>query len=281
MRFLKRVKLAKKYLLSPKPANGPIRQADFEMYLQNIDINDYTERLKSYDFANKIIAEMSYQNQKYPITQIDITGAYAKKKLLIFAGVHGNEFAGVLAVEDLLAKFKMNPELYDEWSIRILTPLNPIGVAYMSRYNQDGYDINRDFKHFTTLEARLQRDAITNFVPDILVTFHESLEKGFFIFSEGKLSTSLTSKITQELHDGGVVMAPKSYFGIKTKAGIWEKPPLAYALQRLINMHTLGSYVYAMKIPTLTTESNWSNKDINARKLPHILTVTAVLKNPD
>lgn len=273
------MRLAKKYLLNSKPAEGPVRESDFEMHLEEVDVANYTEQLGLYGFASKTVAEFLYRDKKYPITQLDMAGTNVKKKLLIFAGVHGNEVAGVLAVKDLLGKFKKNPELYDEWSIRILTPVNPVGVSYMSRYNKDGYDINRDFKEFATLEARLQRDTITDYEPDILVTFHESPKDGFFIFSEGKLPHGLADKISQELYGSGVEIATKSYFGIKTKAGVWEKPTLIYALQRFVGMYTLGSHAHNLNIITLTTESTWSDENINSRKLPHILTVTAILKN--
>lgn len=279
--FFKKIKVAKKFLLSPRPANGPNRQTEFEMYLEPVDVFEYIKRLQDYGFDTEIITEIEYRNEKYPVLQVIVTGTQSKKNLLLFAGVHGNEFAGILAVEDILGKLKANPELYNQWSIRVLAPINPVGVAYMSRYDQDGYDINRDFKKFMTIGAQLQRDVIDDFKPDILVTLHESPKEGFFIFSEGKLPDGLGNAIAQELQAVNIEIAKKTYFGTGTKAGIWEKPPHVYKLQELLGMNTLGSYIYKRKIPTLTTESTWSQKDMAARKLSHVATVMAILKNSD
>lgn len=277
---LGKLRVAKKYLLL-KPATGPVRQTDFYAHTRDFDVKDYGTRLSTFGFDNRVVHSIPYKNDTFPISQIDICGTRPEKRLLIFAGVHGNEFTGLLAIEDVLGQLKTSPELYDAWSIRILAPINPVGTQYMSRYDQDGFDINRDFKDFLTLGARLQRDVIDEFKPDIIVTLHESIEKHYFMFSEGKLPTGLADAITSRLTTQGVKLAPKSYLGIKTRSGIWEKPSIAYSLQKLARMHTLGSYVYRRKIPTLTTESDWSEKDLNIRKLPHTETIIAILTRPD
>jgi len=251
------------------------------MHLEPLDVHAYIKRLRASPFASKVIAEILYKDQKYPVLQLDITGQQAEKKLLLFAGVHGNEFAATLAVEDIVDILKKDAKLYSKWSMRILAPLNPVGLAYQSRYNEEGYDINRDFRDFVTTGARLQRDAISGFSPDALVTLHESPEPGFFMFAEGKLPPGLKSAIAGKLAKAGIVSTKKMYLGVTMHEGIWEKSPLAFLLQRLLNMHTLGSYVHASKIPTITTESTWSEKDIEARKTPHVLVVRAVLEHPE
>lgn len=276
---MSKLKDIKKYLLSPNPADGPEVQADFAMHVEPVDVIAYVKSLRDSGFHCSDVGTASFESVNYPIVQLDITGDSPRKRLLIVAGVHGNEFAGALAVEDLVRQLKANPALYNNWYIQILAPVNPVGLAKCSRYDQDGYDINRDFKHFYTLGARLQRDAIKTFNPDVIVTLHESPQPDFFMFSEGKLSQELRGAITQKLKADNVKLASKSYLGIKTKAGIWEKPKTAFIIQRLLGMHTLGSYAYKLKIPMITTESNWNNSNVDERKRPHISVILGILSS--
>ena len=55
------------------------------------------------------------------------------KTLLVLAGVHGNEHAGLLAVPRLLEKWTE-----DAVRLVVITPVNPVGAAELSRYNADG-----------------------------------------------------------------------------------------------------------------------------------------------
>lgn len=65
---------------------------------------------------------------------------------------------------------------------------------------------------------------------------------------------------------------------MKLTNGIWEKPPIIFLVQRLLRIHTLGRYLYERNIPAITTESNWNDKDMVARRYPHMLVVQAILE---
>lgn len=273
------LRLLKKYYLGRRQASGPVQQYDFDMHSQRVNLDDYIQRLKSSHLQSKTLQTVTYKNKTYPITQLEWRGAKAKKKLLIFASVHGNEFAAALAVPELLDDMGRRPDFYQGWEIRILTPINPVGLAYNSRYNESGHDINRDFKLFRTMGAQIQRDAVLEFNPDMVISLHEGPQNGFFMFSEGKLPGKLRKCIVQQLRSNNVALAEKSFFHVKLQSGIWEKPPVVYFLQRLLRIYTLGRFMYDRRIPTITTESAWSETDIEKRVKPHIVVIGAVVRN--
>lgn len=278
---MRRTTLIKKFLLNPKPANGPGHQDHFEMYHQEIDIDAYYQTLRESGLEVAEVGHAMYQGTSFPILQLDQHNSQSKTRLLVIAGVHGDESAASLAVLDLLADIQQNPGVYKEWSIRILAPVNPVGLANTSRYNEDGYDINRDFKTFKTTGARVQRDTIIDFNPTIVVSLHESPSSGFFMFSEGRLPTVIKDSITNSLSEHHVDLARKNYLGVRLHSGIWEKSPVIFFFQRLLGVHTLGSYVYKRKILAVTTESSYRGSDIDARKKPHLLVIRAIISTAD
>ncbi|HSH55374.1 MAG TPA: DUF2817 domain-containing protein [Candidatus Limnocylindrales bacterium] len=278
--MLTQLKLFKKYFLVNRQANGPEQQIDFDMYSEIVDIENYTHILKTSFLQSKVLKNITYKEKDYRIVQLDYIGSSAKKKLLIFAGVHGNEFAAALVIPELLNDLQNNPHFYQKWDIRIVAPINPVGLAYNSRYNEDGYDINRDFKYFKTPGAQVQRNVVEDFNPNILISLHESPQKGFFMFSEGKLPYTLHQSITERLRKSNVPLAEKSFFHIKMRQGIWEKPPIIYFFQRLLGIYTLGRFMHDKGILAITTESTWTDRDIEARKRPHLEVIKTVVQNP-
>jgi hypothetical protein len=65
-------------------------------------------------------------------------------------GIHGDEPAGPLALlELLLARF-----FTDRFNWLLFPALNPGGLAAKTRENPDGLDVNRDYRHGLTPEAR-------------------------------------------------------------------------------------------------------------------------------
>lgn len=270
------LKLLRKYFLSHHPANGPVKQNDFDMHLEPVSLEEYKKALFAYGFDSKVLATIEYQSKQYEILQLDISGDKPAKRLLIFAGVHGNEFAAVLAVLDLLEDIKQNPAAYAKWDIRIATPLNPVGFVHQSRYNEIGRDVNRDFKDFSTVGGRLQKEVIDNFKPDAIISLHEGPHDDFFVIAEGNMPKAWHEHITTKLRGAGVTLAQKSFFGIKIGQGIWQKQRFVYALQKLFGIYTLGRYAYEHNIILLTTESSWRSRDVEARKRPHIVVVRAV-----
>ncbi len=104
----------------------------------------------------------------------------ARRNVYLSTGIHGDEPAGPLAVLRLLEEnaWPTDANLY-------LCPcLNPTGFPQNRRENFLGKDLNRDYKHFETAEARAHVAWLTQ-QPEFDVAFclHEDWESnGFYLY---------------------------------------------------------------------------------------------------
>jgi len=246
------------------------------MHLEPVNFDEYLSSIKKCGIPFKTLETIQYEGKDYDILQLD-ANSDAEKRLLIFAGVHGNEFAAALAVIDLLEDIKKNPSFYASWHVQIITPLNPVGLAYQSRYNELGRDINRDFKEYATVGGTLQKRVIESFKPDFLISLHEGPQNGFFIIAEGATPKHLKKRLTEALNAAGVKLASKSFLRNSITPGYWQKGRVTYFIQKLLGIYTLGRYTYEHKTPELTTESPWADENVLARRKPHLVTIQTVV----
>lgn len=100
-------------------------------------------------------------------------------RLYFSAGMHGDEPAGPLAVHQLLEENR-----WPEAHLTVFPLLNPGGLAQNRRENEDGIDINRDYRHFRSPEAQAHVEWL-NTQPsfDLTLLLHEDWEShGFYCY---------------------------------------------------------------------------------------------------
>ena len=242
------------------------------------DLDRYVERIRAFDSARFEVATeatVQHRHRAHPILSVRSRAA-AAKTLLVLAGVHGNERAGVLAV----------PPILETWSservrLVVITPVNPVGAAELARCNADGHDINRDFVRFATPEARVVRDVFDRERPDFVISLHEGPQDGTFMFANRFVESPLAQALCDALAAGGAVLAKKDYFGLRldppglspasaaTRA-VWKL--WAFALRRKASI----AYSEDRGVPEIVIESSWRTADEAARVRPHVDLVTAV-----
>jgi len=106
----------------------------------------------------------------------------------ILAAIHGDEPAGTPLVQRLAEYLQSRPNLLAGRKVVLLPVANPDGMAYNSRYNAKGVDINRNFaaanrqnnaqNGYTPLsepEARAIASVIRQYSPDRIVSIHQPL----------------------------------------------------------------------------------------------------------
>jgi hypothetical protein len=103
----------------------------------------------------------------------------AAKRIYLSAGIHGDEPAGPLAALRLL-----EDNCWPAAELWLLPCLNPAGLRTNSRGNAGGLDINRDYRHPRTAEARghiAWLEQQPNF--DLTLLLHEDWEAhGFYCY---------------------------------------------------------------------------------------------------
>jgi hypothetical protein len=157
----------------------------------------------------------------------------------------------------------------------VLTPVNAIGAAELSRFNADGYDVNRDFIRFRTVEARLVRDAFDEFRPDFVLSLHEGPQDAAFLFANRHVDGALARRLLAALETGGTTLATKDYFGLTLKPpGLSASSPVQRGIlwlwEATLKMRAVNEFAAARGIPEITLESGWRSDDRDARVRAHV-----------
>ncbi|MDB6072015.1 MAG: peptidase [Verrucomicrobiales bacterium] len=110
-------------------------------------------------------------------------------KIGIFAGIHGDEPAGILGLMDFVRELDDHPELGKEFHIHLYPLCNPSGYLAGTREASSGKDLNREFWRSSAqpevqfMEAELQR---RNF--DGIIALHsDDTCGGFYGFARDRL----------------------------------------------------------------------------------------------
>lgn len=112
-------------------------------------------------------------------------------KIGIFAGVHGDEVAGILACFDLLRVFEREPFLARAYHLHFYPLVNPTGFEDRTRHSRAGLDLNREFwRDSTQPEVRMLEEEIRRQHFDGLISLHsDDTSEGLYGFVRGATLT--------------------------------------------------------------------------------------------
>lgn len=110
-------------------------------------------------------------------------------RLGAFALVHGDELAGALALERLLARLAAEPELAKGYEVVCYPLCNPTGYEDGTRHNRAGADLNREFwRGSRHPEVRiLERELRTQRFDGILALHTDDTCDGLYGFTQGRV----------------------------------------------------------------------------------------------
>jgi len=110
-------------------------------------------------------------------------------KFGIFAGIHGDEEAGIQATQELIRWAAEKPEELGDYELHFFPICNPSGRNLGTRHNQSGLDLNREFWYGSIepeiiyLESELRREEY-----DGIISLHSDDESdGCYGFVSGSL----------------------------------------------------------------------------------------------
>lgn len=280
----KDLRLFAKYHLVRRVYDHPAREEELGVELIGYDPDAYTSQLKiaaGDAFAVEVVDHVAYRGTERPIHLVSTDRDGATKTLLVLGGVHGNEQAGLLAIPPLLCAIR-EQNLAPDVEVRIVTPVNAVGAAEASRYNADGFDINRDFVRFETREAQLVRQVFEERPPDFMVSLHEGPQPATFLFANRLVAPSKAERLLARLDGAGVELATEDYFGRTLDTpGYAPMKPAMWRLSMLwaatLKMKATGVWAEEQGCPEITLESSWTGRNADARVTAHTELVLGVL----
>jgi hypothetical protein len=274
-----RAGLAPRYL-ARCPAEGPDATADLGFLPVSLDLQDFYAAIRTRTATFEVAELDSVRDgeESHPIFAIRHRGSSAHHKVLIVAGVHGNEAAGVLAVPAILDLLTTDRPEFGAFDVTIIAPANPVGVAHGSRYNADGCDLNRDFREPRTDEARLLRDFIAAESPNLIVSLHEGPQDGYMLVVTSGGSKQLAQAAVSAVRGEGLALASSHFAGFSLGTpGLSAEGGGSDFLKWALQLNTLGRFANGLGIGTYTTETSWASDDFEGRVRAHVVTVEALL----
>lgn len=215
------------------------------------DYGDFTERLKAL-IRPYMRMEALEEVAGYPLYRISMGEEGEKKKVLLSAGVHGDEPAGPEAVLVFLARD--HAELLQHFRFCILPCVNPCGYVHNKRENGQGVDVNRALEGDEVAEARFIKGALEGRRFDFVADFHEDWEaKGFYMYEGRREGPLLGPEIVQGVEKVGPIDTENSEEDIPISKGVLGIDP-EWGTQGMT------SYVYTFHtdhVVTTETPSSW------------------------
>ncbi len=110
-------------------------------------------------------------------------------RVAIFAGIHGDEPAGVHAIADLLRFVEANPFLFRAYRLHIYPLCNPTAFEDGTRHTRSGKDLNREFWR-GSLEPEvnlIERELLVNQFDGIISLHSDHDSDGLYGFVRGNV----------------------------------------------------------------------------------------------
>ena len=232
------------------------------------DYTTFENRLKNIahpDIAHRIIGHV----HGYAFHCLTIgKPASSKPNILLSAGVHGDEPAGV---EAILQFFERDiADIIQHFHIVVLPCVNPSGYVNNQRENTQGEDINRAFKNEVP-ESTLVKQQLAGYRFDVFLDMHEDYDATGTYFYEGKRNGAwLAPSIAQRAKKIGPLDADTGETDIPLAEGVLQVDPAW-------GESGFTSYVYihhADHVMITETSSNWP---MDRRAKVHLLTLDMTL----
>jgi murein peptide amidase A len=105
----------------------------------------------------------------------------------IFAGIHGDEESGILAVIEFLERLHAQPELARGYELFVFPVCNPWGYIEGSRWTRSGFDLNRQFwKGSAEVETNVLESQLRKLKFDGIIALHsDDTSEGLYGFVTG------------------------------------------------------------------------------------------------
>lgn len=132
-----------------------------------------------------IIGHFQAQGKEYPMFEMAMgTPGCGRVRVMLNAGIHGDEPGGVEATLKFVEENRENAELLSRFYFNIFPCNNPTGYELDTRENWAGVDLNREFAAKRPApEAEIVMNALEGLCFDLVFEMHEDIDSpGFYLY---------------------------------------------------------------------------------------------------
>jgi murein peptide amidase A len=211
--------------------------------------------------ASLVQAGMAAGEFDAPVWLVRIERQGASRRVLLCAGIHGNEPAGPAFALEAVRSLCADASLFPDASFDVVALLNPWGWSRDVRYDRAGIDPNRDFATFASDTARAVRQVAAGRRYDLVLDHHEDPDaKGFYLYQYADPDTRPTRGLIAKVKKMGFPVEQDVRMVIlRTRDGLIEAPRWGLWYMRASRRLSMSNWlrlegaakVYTVETPTL------------------------------
>ncbi len=208
--------------------------------------------------AVESIGEFESWGREYSIYRVQVgTPGAGKLRVMIDAGIHGDEPAGVEAALRFIETTTTNESLLSRFAFTIFPCNNPTGFERNTRENADGIDLNRMFSARTPpAEAAIISEALQGNCFDLIFEMHEDIDApGLYLYELGEDPASYVGeKIIEAARSAGLPINENICIeGMSAKNGIIRRRSVRFRKTHvplaLYAYRTCGGHIITLEPP--------------------------------
>ena len=247
---------------------------------QSFNLDSINKRMASFEnyFVKDTLTKIHFNNDTVPIHILkQKTYDKTKRKLLIIAGMHGDETSGVKSIPLILEEIIDNKHAND-WKIDLIYALNPVGLQLNTRFNEDNCDINRDFNMLKTKQARALKKLLKKSNYDFVLDLHEgSAYKGHYFMTNFN-ENELQPEIKKNLKENDIHLSPQLNNIVKDELYKLEFINIFTKLN-ITKLMSLIAYTDNRNITFIFSENDSQLKSIKKKKIGHLTVFRTIIEN--
>lgn len=167
--------------------------------------------------------EFTAAGKTYKFMQV-VLGSGAPRRLLLSAGIHGDELAGVEALCEWLESHAYTKFLH-RWDITMLPCLNPWGYEHDTRENGDGRDLNREFNSsHPPQEVRFVQSVLQEPFDLSLELHGDEDSAGYYLYETVQPGADIGHRVIEQIHTIIPVNLDATIDGKSANGGVIARP---------------------------------------------------------
>lgn len=167
--------------------------------------------------------EITCAGRTYELMRI-ILGSGGSRRVLLSAGIHGDELAGVEALCEWLES-RGYVKFLQRWDITMLPCINPWGYEYGTRANGDGHDLNREFNSSLPPQEVLFVQSVLQERFDLNLELHADEDSpGYYMYETVQPGASMGHRVLERIHTSTPVNRDATIDGKSANGGVIARP---------------------------------------------------------
>jgi len=167
--------------------------------------------------------EFTAAGKTYELMRV-VLGRGAPRRVLLSAGIHGDEPAGVEALCEWLES-RAHVKFLQQWDITMLPCLNPWGYEHDTRENAEGHDLNREFNSSHPPQEVLFVQSVLQQRFDLSLELHADEDStGYYLYETVQPGADIGHRVLERIHTIMPVNLDATIDGKSANGGVIARP---------------------------------------------------------